>query len=88
MGWQSVLLWKLFHTGTLTGSTSSYCVYLNTSGARTISVGTVGPNGLNVSGGTGAGHSVTVANIDNTIAGFSTAQACVILVLVLSLVQQ
>jgi len=67
---------NFFHTGTLTGTTSSICVYLNTSGARTISVGTVGPNGLSVSGGTGAGHSVTVANINNTIAGFSTAQVC------------
>ena len=68
---------NFFHTGTLTGTTFSICVYLNTSGARTISVGTVGPNGLYVSGGTGSGHSVTVANIDNTIAGFSTAQVCV-----------
>jgi len=68
---------NLSHTGTITGTAVSFGINFNVVGAKTLSFGTAGPNGIYIVGGTGAGHTVTVANIDNTIAGYTTAQCCV-----------
>lgn len=64
------------HTGVLTGTTAAMCAVITATGARSLSFGTVAASGLSVGGGTGAGHTVTVANLNNTIVGFSTSQVC------------
>jgi hypothetical protein len=65
--------------GTAQGSTTAPGVAFGATGARTLTISTVNPNGLAVSSGTGAGHTINVSNWDNTTAGFSTAQACGVL---------
>lgn len=66
--------------GFLQGTAASTCLNFSATGARTLTInGVVRPNGLNVSGGTGAGHTVTVSDFDNSTAGFSTISVCVVL---------